>query len=98
MRLSVIVPAFNERATVAAIVARVLCVDQVAEVLLVDDASIDGTRDILAGLAAAHPETVRYHAHPVNLGKGAAVRTGLAMATGEVVIVQDADAEYHPED
>ena len=98
MKLSVVVPAFNERATVAAIVERVLRVDHPKEILLVDDGSTDGTREVFAELAEAHPETVRYSVHAENLGKGAAVRTALAMATGDVVVIQDADAEYHPED
>jgi glycosyltransferase involved in cell wall biosynthesis len=100
-RVSIVVPVFNEERSLPQLVAeieRAMALPWSYELLLVDDGSTDGTREVLAGLAEAHPETVRYCVHPANLGKGAAVRTALAMATGDVVVIQDADAEYHPED
>jgi glycosyltransferase involved in cell wall biosynthesis len=96
-RLSVIVPVFNERNTVAEIVRRMRSVDLPIEreIVMVDDGSDDGTRDVLTQL---QDSTVRIVKHPLNRGKGAAIRTGLEHATGDVVLVQDADLEYDPED
>jgi glycosyltransferase involved in cell wall biosynthesis len=96
-KLSVIVPVFNERNTVAEIVRRMRSVDLPVEreIVVVDDGSDDGTRDVLTQLADS---TVRIVKHGVNRGKGAAVRTGLENSTGDIVLVQDADLEYDPED
>jgi glycosyltransferase involved in cell wall biosynthesis len=96
-KLSVIVPVFNERNTVAEIVRRMRTVELPIdrEIVIVDDGSDDGTRDVLTQLGDS---TVRIVKHPTNRGKGAAVRTGLASASGDVVLVQDADLEYDPED
>jgi glycosyltransferase involved in cell wall biosynthesis len=96
-RLSVIVPVFNERNTVVEIVRRMRSVELPIEreIVIVDDGSEDGTRDVLTQLGDS---TVRIVKHPVNRGKGAAIRTGLDNATGDVVLVQDADLEYDPED
>ncbi len=91
--LSVVVPCYNERATVATLVARVLASPWTAEVVLVDDGSTDGTREVLARIDDAR---VRVILHDANAGKGAALRTGFAAATAEYVIVQDADLEYDP--
>ncbi|MDA1195662.1 MAG: glycosyltransferase family 2 protein [Planctomycetota bacterium] len=91
--LSVVVPVFNEAGTIDALLARVLESAVVHEVIVVDDGSSDGTRERLA--AFAHPR-VRVELHPKNRGKGAAVRTGIALATGAVVVIQDADLEYDP--
>ena len=96
MKLSVIIPVYNEQATIDQLVARVQAVDLDKEIILVDDGSTDGTGDKLAALAEA--ENVRALLHVRNLGKGAALRTGFAAATGEIVIVQDADLEYDPRD
>jgi glycosyltransferase involved in cell wall biosynthesis len=96
-RLSVIVAVFNERNTVAEIVRRMRSVNLPIEreIVIVDDGGDDGTRDVLTQLGDS---TVRVVKHPVNRGKGAAIRTGLEHATGDVVLVQDADLEYDPED
>lgn len=95
--LSVIVPVFNERSTVAEIVRRMRSVDLPIEreIVVVDDGSDDGTAAVLTQL---RDSTVRVLAHPQNRGKGAAIRTGLESATGDLVLVQDADLEYDPED
>ncbi len=95
--LTVVVPVFNEEAFVTEAVERVLAQPWRLEVILVDDGSTDGTLDRLEALAAGH-ERVRLLRHPENRGKGAALRTGFAAASGEVVLVQDADLEYDPRD
>ena len=96
-RLSVIVPVFNERNTVAEIVRQMRAVDLPIEreIVIVDDGSDDGTRAVLAQLADS---TVHVILHEHNRGKGAAIRTGLAQVTGDLVLIQDADLEYSPED
>jgi glycosyltransferase involved in cell wall biosynthesis len=98
-KLSVIVPVFNERNTLVEIVRRMRAVELPenieTEIIVVDDGSDDGTRDVLRQLGDS---TVRIVMHPNNRGKGAALRTGFASATGEYVLVQDADLEYDPED
>jgi glycosyltransferase involved in cell wall biosynthesis len=96
-KLSVIVPVFNERNTVAEIVRRMRTVDLPVdrEIVIVDDGSDDGTRDVLTQLGDS---TVRIVKHPFNRGKGAAIRTGLESSSGDVVLLQDADLEYDPED
>lgn len=91
--LSVVVPCYNEHGTVLALVDRVLASPFVAQVVIVDDGSTDGTRDLIAGLS---DERVSVIMHEWNQGKGAALRTGFAAATSEFVIVQDADLEYDP--
>jgi glycosyltransferase involved in cell wall biosynthesis len=95
--LSVIVPVFNERATVAEVIRRMRAVELplVLQVIAVDDGSSDGSDKVLNAL---EDSTVRVIHHKVNQGKGAAIRTGLAEAHGDLVMVQDADLEYDPED
>ena len=101
MKLSVVMPVFNERATVREIVARVAAVDvgMELEIVLVDDGSSDGTRDLYDDIVATHPDvSIRVEIHPRNRGKGAALRTGFAATSGDIVLVQDADLEYDPGD
>jgi glycosyltransferase involved in cell wall biosynthesis len=93
--LTVVMPVYNEAATVAEVVARVLAQRPIRELIIVDDASRDGTWDQLHPLAERHPR-IKLLRHPVNQGKGAALRTGITKATSEIVIVQDADLEYDP--
>jgi glycosyltransferase involved in cell wall biosynthesis len=95
--LSVIVPVYNERVTVAEIIRRIRAVDVPIdiEVIAVDDGSSDGTDKVLTALADS---TVRVLTHPVNMGKGAAIRTGMSVARGDLLLVQDADLEYDPND
>ena len=93
--LSIVVPAYNEEATLSEIVARLLAVPEAGEIIIVDDCSTDGTRTITDQLAAEHPRIKVAH-HPMNAGKTEAVKTGFALTTGQIVIVQDADLEYDP--
>lgn len=95
--LSVIVPVYNERNTVAEVVRRMRSVELPLEreIVIVDDGSTDGTRQVLSQLADS---TVHVVLHDRNQGKGAAVRTGLAQVTGDLVLIQDADLEYDPDD
>jgi glycosyltransferase involved in cell wall biosynthesis/precorrin-6B methylase 2 len=98
--LSVIVPVFNERVTVRALLERVVAVPIRKEVIIVDDGSTDGTvavvRDLVAGRADDPMNRVRAVFHPQNAGKGAAIRTGIAQVTGDITLIQDADLEYDP--
>lgn len=95
--LSVIVPCYNERATVAELLRRVRQVKVDKEIIVIDDCSTDGSRDVVAALAKEWPE-LRHLLQEVNQGKGAAIRRGIQEARGEMVIVQDADLEYDPEE
>lgn len=94
MKLTVIIPAYNEKNTIREIVKRVQETHLATEIIIVDDGSQDGTREILGELDGQGG--VRVLLHPYNQGKGAAVRTGIQAATGEVLLIQDADLEYDP--
>ena len=98
MRLSIIIPVFNEHATIAEVLARVLAVDVEKQIIVVDDGSTDGTLELLEEWVTHQPEWVSVHRHAKNQGKGVAVRTGLAEVTGDCVIIQDGDLEYDPRD
>ncbi|MBN2338980.1 MAG: glycosyltransferase family 2 protein [Acidobacteria bacterium] len=94
MKLSIVIPVYNEKNTVLELLARVRATGFEKEIILVDDGSTDGTREILRGLGPSEDLTVVYQ--PGNRGKGAALRAGFARVTGDIVVIQDADLEYDP--
>ena len=102
MKLSVLIPVYNERYLVGELIRRVLAAplpeNMERELIVVDDGSTDGTRDVLARIAQENPTTIRYLPQARNGGKGAAIRVAIAAATGEFSIFQDADLEYDPND
>jgi glycosyltransferase involved in cell wall biosynthesis len=97
MKISVVMPVYNERATLHQVVERVLTVPLEIELICVDDASTDGSSEILAGLKNQYPQ-IRVFTHSRNMGKGASLQRGIREATGDFVIIQDADLEYNPAD
>lgn len=101
MRLSIIIPVFNEASTLEQILARVLSVDvgMDRQIVIVDDGSSDGTRALYPALTQRWPdEDIQIKLQDVNRGKGAALREGFKLATGDILLIQDADLEYNPED
>ncbi len=96
MKVSVVIPCYNEKDTIREIISRVLAEPTMKEVIVVDDGSTDGTREVLKSEIAPRVSMVIYHER--NAGKGAALTTGFAAVTGDYVIVQDADLEYDPRD
>ena len=94
--LSVVIPIYNEEATLREIVGKVLATPYKKELILVDDCSKDRSREIMAELEAEHPGVIRCFYHEQNTGKGGGLATGFARTTGDVVLIQDADLEYDP--
>lgn len=90
-----IIPVFNEKGNVKKIIAEIKKVSIRKEIIVIDDGSTDGTVEILKDL---HDHEVRIYHHPINIGKGAAIRLGLFYAKGDIIIIQDADLEYDPQD
>lgn len=101
MKLSILVPAFNEQATIRAVLEKlnevVFAYPVQKEIIVIDDCSTDATGSIVSEFASQHPDLgVRYFKHDINKGKGAALHTGIREASGDLIVVQDADLEYDP--
>ena len=96
MKLSVIMPVYNEENTIEEILRQVKEVGLAQEIIVIDDGSTDGTREILSGLDGK--DGVKVILHEENIGKGSAVRTGIKVTTGDIILIQDADLEYDPRD
>ena len=96
LKLSIVIPIYNERETLETLIAKVNAVDYDKEIILIDDFSTDGSREILNKYENKESFKVLYHNH--NQGKGAALRTGFSSVNGDIIIIQDADLEYNPAD
>ena len=96
VKLSIVIPVYNERDTLHVVISKVEAVDYEKEIILIDDYSTDGTRDVLKEYEGRENFQVLYHDR--NKGKGAALRTGFSKTNGEIIIIQDADLEYNPAD
>src|SRR5579885_2206658 len=96
MEVSVIIPVYNEKATIQQVIDLVQQAPYPKEIIIVDDCSTDGTREILEG--GSWPGNVHIYYHAKNMGKGAGVRTGIQQATKDIIVIQDADLEYDPKD
>src|SRR5262249_55452513 len=96
LKVSIVVPVFNEERTIAAVIEKVRALEIDKEIIVVNDGSRDGTREALRPYDGDKVPGVRVHHSPVNLGKGASVRVGFSHATGDVVTIQDADLELDP--
>lgn len=97
MKVSIVMPVFNEKETIREILTQVRTVGLVSQIIVVDDCSTDGTREVLQD-EAARDQTITLVLHDHNRGKGASVRSGIEQVTGDIVIIQDADLEYDPRD
>ena len=95
IKLSIIIPVYNEKKTIRVLIEKISLIDIPKEIIIVDDYSSDGTREILAEIES---DEVKVFYHERNMGKGAAVRTAVKHVTGDIVIIQDADLEYDPRD
>ncbi len=98
MKLSIIIPVYNEENTIEKIINKIRQVNIDKELIIVDDGSVDRTRNFLKNLSSSNQKNVNIIFHSKNQGKGTAIRTGLNYVTGEIVIIQDADLEYDPND
>ena len=98
MKLSIIMPVYNEENTLRKILEKVRSVDIEKEIIIVDDGSTDGTKEILKAIKTIKNRNTKIIYHTGNMGKGAAIKTGLKHITGDIIVIQDADLEYDPQD